>query len=137
MSDFINTYASVEDFEKRYRPLSADEKLQAEILLADAAVKLRMEFKHSNVKLEPDEDLLEALKIVSCSMVKRVFASPGFQDIMGADVKEFRTDVGQLSETYGFYNPDGQMFIKSEEKRLLGLSGYGRITTISMPVKDY
>lgn len=94
-----NAYATIEDLELRFRPLTNDEKPIAQALLEDAAVRLRLEFKNSGVAFDPDEDLYEALKIVSCALVKRVLSSPGFQDALGADIREFRTDVGQLSET--------------------------------------
>ena len=134
MSKRSSAYATIKDLEARFRPLEDGEKALAQTLLDDAAVKLRMEFKRYGVVLEPNADQLDALKLVSCSMVKRVLSSPGFEDALGADIKEFRTDVGILSETYGFDNPDGTMFLKEEERRLLGLSRVGRIHTIPIPI---
>lgn len=131
MSDTVTTYASVSDLESRYRKLSDNEKAIAEVLLKDVAVMLRLEYKRYNIKLEPDGDLLWGLKQVSCSVVKRVLASPGFEDMFGGvDIREFRTDVGQLAETYGFANPDGTLNLKASERRMLGLTNKGRISTV-------
>lgn len=127
-----NAYATIKDLEARFRELKDGEKARAQVLLNDAATKLRFEFKNYGVKLEPDADTLEALKLVSCAMVKRVLASPGFEDAVGADISEFRTEAGPFSETYGFNNPDGTMYIKKEERKLLGLNSRGRINTIPL-----
>lgn len=133
MSLSSSAYATVDDLEKRFRKLDDTEREIAETLLDDAAVRIRLEAKKYGVSLEPDTDTLIALKIVSCAMVKRVLCSPGFVEALGADVREFRTDVGQLAETYGFANPDGSMKFTLEERKLLGFTKRGRISTIPLP----
>lgn len=126
----ITTYATIEDLESRYRTLTTEERAKAQVLLEDVSVKIRQEFKRHHKDIPTDEDGIYSLKIVSCSVVKRVMSSPGFDDNIGADIKEYRTDVGILSETYGFSNPDGSMYFTKDELKMLGLYRDGAITTI-------
>lgn len=102
-------FATIEDFEARYRPLEEDEKPRVKVLLQDATLKIKSEFKRRQKEIVPDDDTLEILKIVCCSIVKRVINSPSFQDQIGADVSQFRTDVGVMSESYTFSNPNSSI----------------------------
>lgn len=111
-------YASADDLQLRWRDLSEDEKKKAAVLLEDAAAFLDGELAQAGI--EPDEKLLEQLKIVSCSMVQRVMmAGPyvGFSSVS-------RT-AGSFNEQASLANPSADMYLTSTERRRLGI-GLGR-----------
>lgn len=108
-------YATVTDVEARWRTLTDPEKIRAEVLLEDAAVRL-------DVSCPPTEPAtpseLSARKIVSCEMVKRAMASPG--GIAGIGVTSLQTGAGPYQETQQFTNPTGDLYLTKADRSLLG-----------------
>lgn len=104
-------FATLEDLEARWRPLSEAEQSRARTLLDDAAVYLS--------SLVPSlcgkED---ALRIVSCSMVQRAMASSS-GDAFGADKLTIGADI--YSQTLSYSGTMGGMYLTASEKRLLGV----------------
>lgn len=108
-------FATYEDLEARWRPLSEDEQARASVLLDDAAVYLQ------NFVAVVPEDLAqaEALKIVSCSMVQRsMMASEN--DAFGITEQTIKADI--YSQSLSFANPSGDLYLTASEKRLLGIT---------------
>lgn len=105
-------YATVEDLEARWRPLTPDEQARAGVLLGDAAVRLDAECSHSD---PPTVAELEARKIVSCEMVKRAMASAG-----GVGVTSIQQGAGPYQETTQFANPTGDLYLAKGDRALLG-----------------
>lgn len=116
-------YATTDDLAKRWRVLSPSEVERASFLLDDAAMYLEAEFRRCNKKIDPeDEFLISALKIVSCSMVKRVLASSGTTALgIDGDFTQLSKTAGTFTEQYTFANPSGDMYITAREYRLLGI----------------
>lgn len=113
----MDTFATVDDLEKRYKTLSPSEKQRAEILLEDAAALLRSEFaRYCKAIDEGDELLMINLKVVSCAMVKRIIAN-GIE----ADVKQTSITAGSFSEQMTFNNPAGDLYLRDQERRMLGI----------------
>ena len=74
-------YATLDDLQKRWRPLNPSESERAIMLLDDAAVLIQAEFKRDEKEIDVDDELLSsALKIVSCSIVKRMMSTPASVD---------------------------------------------------------
>lgn len=109
-------FATVEDLEDRWRELDSDEEAKATTLLDDASVML-------SALVEVDQnDASQAalLKIVSCSMVMRsMMASES--DAYG--VSQLDYGMGPFSQAAHFSNPNGDMYLTAQEKRLLGITG--------------
>lgn len=106
-------YATVQDLEMRWRALAPSEKERAAVLLDDAAVLLA----------DYDAADFEALKIVSCNMVRRAMETSG--DAFGID--------GQVVPSMGWADslPSGELYLKAQERRSLsgrGAIGYVRAT---------
>lgn len=109
-------FATYEDLEARWRPLTADEQSMATTLLDDAAVML------SGLVDVDDEDEHQAdcLKIVSCSMVKRSMMANA-SSVFGVD--ELSATMGPIGQTAHFSNPNGDMYLTKREKNMLGIGG--------------
>ena len=118
-------YAEVSDLEALWRTLSDDEKERAAALLDVAAVLLDSELKRCGVKSEGLED---ALRYVSCEMVRRKMAAGEYGDVTSVS----RT-AGSFNEQISPYNPSGDMYLTSNERRLLGIQlKRGRIAQIGL-----
>lgn len=110
------SYASYEDVEARWRPLSSDEKERVIVLLNDAASIL-----DAFVKVNDDDaSQAELLKVVSCNMVIRAMSS---SDTFG--VTQASMTAGPYTQSWSYANPSGDLYLTKNEKRLLGItSGY-------------
>lgn len=110
-------FATVEDLENRYRALSVDEINKAEALLEDAAVLITCELNAAGIKID-SEDVQQqrALKIVSCSVVKRAMATGG------DSVTQMTTTTGPFSRQLTFANPTADLYLTKQDKRMLGIA---------------
>ena len=106
-------YATITDLEARWRPLNDSEKAVATTLLEDAAVYLDKQAPGAAA---------DALKIVSCNMVKRAMATTG-ADLFGVSQGTISADV--YSQTFTYSNPAGDMYLTKQDKALLGIGGGG------------
>ena len=111
-------YATVDDLEARWRPLTEDEAAKAETLLDDAGVMLA-----SLVTVdEGDEQQLALLRVVSCSMVTRAMMDSE-SETFGLSQVDY--GMGPFSQAAHFANPSGDLYLTAQEKRLLGVGdGY-------------
>lgn len=106
-------FATYEDLEARWRPLSEDEQARATVLLEDAATYLL-----AFVDVDPDdEQQASALKMVSCSMVQRAMTQG---DSYGIDKLTMSADI--YSQSVSYVNPSGDFYLTASEKRLLGIT---------------
>lgn len=113
----MEAYATVADLEVRYRALDDGERERAEALLEDASAMLAAECRRVGVEVDASDGLQAAnLKVVCCSMAKRVLASGAFGDVSNHSVT-----AGSYSEQFTFANPTGSMYLTREERRVLGL----------------
>lgn len=104
-------YATVEDVEARFRPLTPEETTICETLLEDAAVRI----DDCNAAASPDKK-----KIVSCDMVKRVLdTSPDGQIPLGATQSTVSALGYSQSVTFGG-GSYGELRLMPSERRFLG-----------------
>lgn len=119
-------YATPTDLEEIWRPLSDGEKGKAAALLGYAAAILDAELERCRVKAEGRAD---GLRYVSCQMVRRAMAS-------GADVGDYTSisrTAGSFTEQIAPANPSGDMYLTSNERRLLGIQlRRGRVAYASL-----
>lgn len=107
-------FATVDDLEARWRPLSTAEQDRAEVLLDDAAVYLS-----ALVDIDPnDQQQEDALRSVSCSMVQRVMGA----DIDAYGVSQASMTAGSYTQSMTFSNPSGAFYLTAFEKRMLGIA---------------
>lgn len=108
-------YATVNDYEDRYGPLTASQEDMVTVKLDDAAIVL-----DANVDTaDPSEVMLARLKIVSCAMVNRsmVAEADGAVGVSNASYT-----MGPFSQSATFSNPSGDLYLTASEKRMLGIS---------------
>lgn len=115
-------YATYEDLEARWRPLTTDDQGRADILLGDAAVRLDVECPPSDPITVQEA---HARLIVSCEMVKRAMANPG-----GIGVTSTQQGAGPYQETNQFSNPTGDLYLTKADRKMLACGQ--RAFTISM-----
>lgn len=114
----MDAYATLEDLQSRWRPLSADEQQRATTLLSDAAVKIALACKQSGVAIDAADSLQsEALKAINCEMVKRAMLSP----IDMPPMSSFAQTAGSYSESQTYVNPTGDLYMTLGEKKMLGI----------------
>lgn len=114
----MEAYATIDDLEARWRTLDEGEKKTAPILLSDASAMLASELKRAGKS--PDEldgEQKDALKIVCCSMVKRVLAAGDD----AADVTQIGVTVGSFSQQRTFSASAGDLYLRDQERRLIGI----------------
>lgn len=111
-------YATIDDLELRWRPLTADESARAQALLDDAALMLDAVLSAASI-----QDVEEgALVAVSCNMVRRAMA---LSDSGMYGVSQGTVSADIYSQTMTYANPTGDMYLTGNEKRMLGISnGY-------------
>lgn len=108
-------YATIDDLELRWRPLTADESARAQALLDDAALMLDATLSAASI-----QDVEEgALVAVSCNMVRRAMA---LSDSGMYGVSQGTVSADIYSQTMTYANPTGDMYLTGNEKRMLGIS---------------
>jgi hypothetical protein len=124
----MTAYATVDQLEARWRPLTESEIEQAETLLEDASVQVRAEIPTLAARIEAgNPDLLSAAIRVECAMVKRALSAGDG----GYGVTSTQETQGPFSRTLQFSNPMGDLYLTKAERRLLGGAGQ-QAFTISM-----
>lgn len=124
----MSSYATVEDLEKRWRPLTDAEKARAQVLLEDASLRIRQACKHLP---EPDADGLLARKIVACNMVMRAMSTDVSQPIGASSLTQ---TAGSFSQSTSWSGPASTLYLSKEDKILLGI-GYSRAANVNLIVE--
>lgn len=114
----MEAFATAGDLENRWRALSDVEKKRAEILLLDASVKIRTMCAQSGVEIDAsDEAQAHNLMSITCEMVKRAMLTP----VDVAPTTNYSQSAGGFSESFRYANPNGDLYLTSGEKKLLGI----------------
>ncbi len=109
-------FASTDDLERRWHALTSDEKTKADVHLGDVTeyIKARSPIWR---KLRTERPRL--LTKVTCDIVRRIMQadSTGFP----GGVTQMNQTTGSFSEQYSFDAPTGDMYLRDDEKRILGI----------------
>lgn len=125
----MTAYATVDQLQARWRPLTPEETDKAEVLLEDASVQIRSEIPDLKSRIEAgDADLLSAVIRVECAMVKRAMASGDD----GIGVTSTQETQGPFSHTLQYSNPMGDLYLTKAERRLLTSGSSQSAYTIEM-----
>lgn len=118
----MSNFATTDDLIQRWRPLTADEIAQADILLSDVSNALRVfAFDHNFDFDQMVKDLPargELAKAVTCDIVRREMQS--LSDESPAMSQMSQSALG-YSVSGTFLSPGGGLFIKNAELKMLGL----------------
>lgn len=113
----VEPFATVDDLEAEWRPLSESEKDTARHRLKTASTLIRRMKPTIDEEAEQDEVLKEVLTFVVCDMVK---ASMNTAEVPQG-VTQFTNNTGPFSQTMQLSNPNENLFFKKMHRRLLGL----------------
>lgn len=109
-------FASTDDLERRWHALTSDEKTKADVHLGDVTeyIKARSPIWR---KLRTERPRL--LTKITCDIVRRIMQadSTGFP----GGVTQMNQTTGSFSEQYSFDAPTGDMYLRDDEKRILGI----------------
>ena len=120
---------TIEEFERRFKPLEEHEKTKALAALDDANIIISAEFLSRGKRMSEADD--ELVKTVIISMAKRAF---GGSDFGGAAITQYSQSASPYSESVTFANPQGDIYLTKSEKRLLGLNTQ-RVFSISPKIE--
>ncbi|RTE47735.1 Gp19/Gp15/Gp42 family protein [Actinobaculum sp. 352] len=110
MSD-ETSFATVDDLEARWHPLTDTEKDRALAILADASSLIRDECPSW-------ADAPQAtLRRITCAMVRRAMASPTGEE--GIPVTSRMQTAGPYTQQVAYANPTGDLYMTRAEKRAL------------------
>lgn len=132
-----DAFATTEDLEARWRPLSTAEKATAAVLLGDASAMIRAECPDIDARLVavPPATVPEldptVPRMVVCAVVKRAMLASAASD--GAPVTAVQQTAGPFSQSLTMANPTGDLYLTRAEKRVLGC-GAQTATTIPTPI---
>ena len=114
-------FATYEDVEARWRTLTAEEQARAEVLLEDAS---NMLIGMVTIDIS-DQQQAKNLKQVCANMVIRSMVASA-SETYGVD--ELHATMGPFGQTAKFANPNGDLYVTKQERKLLGIrGGKGRI----------
>lgn len=113
----MEPFATVEDLEAEWRPLSDGEKDTARHRLKTASTLIRRMKPSIDDEAEHDEVLQEVLTFVVCDMVKSSMSTAEVPQ----GVTQFTNSTGPFSQTMQLSNPNENLFFKRMHRRLLGL----------------
>ena len=113
----VEPFATVDDLETEWRPLSESEKDTARHRLKTASTLIRRMKPNIDEEAEQDEVLKEVLTFVVCDMVKNSMNTAEVPH----GVSQFTNSTGPFSQTMQFSNPGENLYFKKIHRRLLGL----------------
>ena len=113
----MEPFATIEDLEAEWRPLSPDEKETAERRIATSSLLIRRLKPSIDDEIADDEVLREVVTFVVCDMVKNSMNTAE----VPSGVSQFTNSTGPFSQTMQFTNPGEDLYFKKIHRRLLGL----------------
>jgi len=112
-------FATTDDLEARWRPLSVEETARATILLSDASQLILDEDTRGVFTEAVDPPSLTLVRIV-CAMVKRAMLNPGGDQTDG--ISQVQQTAGPFALATTYVNPAGDLYLTSAERRSLRFS---------------
>ena len=106
-------YASASDLQARWRPLSTEELIRADVLLEDAAARIDS-YAPPPTEGDLSDTQTRVRLIISCEMVKRVMVNA-----TGPGVTQRSDTAGPFTAQVTFANPLGDLYLTKADKRLL------------------
>lgn len=124
------TYATIHDLEARWRPLTAAERVRADALLADAAVRIDA---YAPPPTELTDAQAAAREIISCEMVKRAMAGSAIPGI----TQESETR-GPFTAQVTYANPLGDLYLTKADRQMLrgGRQRAGQVSMLEATVVE-
>lgn len=115
-------YATLADLKKHWSGLPADKEDDAVQKLHEASLDVRVQYPDVDRRLASGVLEPDVPRLVVCRMVKRALDVGDAEDMMHTPdgVESTQVSVGQFSRSFKFSNPDGNLFLSGEDRKLLG-----------------
>lgn len=129
-------YATVEQLEAYWKPLSESEETRALLMLEMSSDRLRL--MGENVGVDVDAKVAASTAYASVAgwvvmeATKRAMSTPTDQP----PVESWSQTAGPYSENYKYTNPSGDLWFKKSELSSLGLYGIQTLTSITTSRTD-
>ncbi|MEX3655252.1 Gp19/Gp15/Gp42 family protein [Mycolicibacterium fortuitum] len=112
----MDAFATSDELENRWRPLSPSEKDRATVLLGDASVWLRAWFPDVDDRIAAGTLDVVAAEMVACAMVKRAMLD---SDGLASEQNQQTMGPFAFANQRAFSNPDGNLYVTARERELL------------------
>lgn len=120
----MSSFATSDDLEIRWRPLTPTERDAADELLGDASAILRAECSGIDERIGDGRLDPAVPRMVVCAMVKRSMIAGD----MGAGVSSHQQTAGPFSQSLSFTNPTGDLYLTKAERKRIGCGGQHAFT---------
>lgn len=119
----MDPFATVADLAAGWSDYDESMADEASTLLGRVSRRLRIMCVRAGSWRDPagDEDWAEALRDVTCEVVRRALAARAVAD--GAPVSQFTETATPYSNSYIFSNANGDLYLSRQERLVLGLAG--------------
>lgn len=117
MTDEPDMFATSADLEARWHTLTDGERVKADTHLADVTEYIKERSTKWRRLLDERPRLLTK---VTCDIVRRIMQADPL-DIPGGVTQMIQT-TGSFSEQYSFGAPTGDLWLRDDEKRILGIN---------------
>lgn len=111
-----DAFATVSDLEARWHALTDAEKQQAETHIGDVTEYIKA---RSPVWQRLKETQPRLLTQVTCAVVRRIMQADDTS--APADVTNYMQTTGSFSEQWTYSDPNGSLYLRDAEKRVLGI----------------
>jgi hypothetical protein len=118
----MEAFATVDDLEQRWRPLEESERTFAETALLDATAMIANLLKKYRVTVDPDDEVqAHNLCRVTCNVVMRTMVAMQNGNGNIDPYTQQTVTAGVFTQTYMYANPNGDFYLRAEERRSLGI----------------
>ncbi|MFR2983457.1 MAG: Gp19/Gp15/Gp42 family protein [Bifidobacterium pseudocatenulatum] len=117
MTDEPDVFATSVDLEQRWHKLTDEEREKADTHLADVTDYIKERSPNWQRLLDERPRLLTK---ITCDIVRRIMQADPY-DIPGG-VTQMNQTTGSFSEQYSFGAPTGDLWLRDDEKRILGIN---------------
>lgn len=115
----METFATINDLQDRWKLLEPDQITKASVRIFDASAMITRMLSKSGVKITKDEVQVANLRYVTCAVVQRSLASEN-----AVPYTQMTESVGDYSNSYTLPGANGDMYLTSAEKKMLGIGGF-------------
>lgn len=117
MTDEPDMFATSDDLERRWHKLTDEEREKADTHLADVADYIK---ERSPIWRRLLDERPRLLTKITCDIVRRIMQADPY-DIPGG-ITQMNQTTGSFSEQYSFGAPTGDLWLRDDEKRILGIN---------------
>lgn len=128
----MTAFATPDDLESRWRPLTPAERATADELLSDASAILRAECSGIDARIDDGRLDPAVPRMVVCAMVKRAMIAGD----MAAGVSSHQQTAGPFSQSLSFVNPTGDLYLTKAERKRIGCGGQKAFTIDTAPPRS-